>query len=119
MSTEALTYRELAERLGIKPESARKMAQRKRWKRVIGNDGCSRVQVPLEALEAPRDVPSPATGDDTRPVTGDSLVRELEVRIEMLKELIAVERRRADAAEVDRDEWRRQAQRGFLARLFG
>ena len=38
METIALTYRELAERLGIKPESARKTAQRRRWHRTTAND---------------------------------------------------------------------------------
>ena len=59
METIALTYRELAERLGIKPESARKTAQRRRWHRTTANDGTTRIHVPVEALGRPRD----STGD--------------------------------------------------------
>lgn len=112
MDTESLTYRELAEMLGVKPESARKTAQRKRWKRVTGNDGLARVLVPIEALARPQDVP------EDIPVDSHPL-QELEGRIEILKELVAAERRRADAAEADRDAWRDQAQRSVFRRLFG
>ena len=55
METIALTYRELAERLGIKPESARKTAQRRRWHRTTANDGTTRIHVPVEALGRPGD----------------------------------------------------------------
>lgn len=114
MDTESLTYRELAARLGVKPESARKMAQRKGWKRVPGNDGQARVIVPVETLERSQDSLGDHAGEHP-PV----YVRELEGRIEVLKELVSAERRRADAAEADRDAWRDQAQRGILRRLFG
>lgn len=116
MDTELLTYRELAEKLGVKPESARKTAQRKRWKRVTGNDGLARVAVPVEALMRAQDIPHDVPAD----VSADSpFVRELEAKLELLKELVAAERRRADAAEADRDAWRTEAQRGILRRLFG
>lgn len=114
MDTESLTYRELAARLGVKPESARKTAQRKRWKRVTGNDGLARVIVPVEALArsqgGPEDIPADVAADSDAALEG---------QIELLKELVAAERRRADAAEADRDAWRTQAQRGVLRRLFG
>lgn len=113
MHTESLTYRELATRLDVKVESARRMAQRKGWKRVQGNDGMARVLVPSEALERPEDKRSDDAGDD------HPLRQELEARIEILKELVSAERRRAEAAEADRDAWRSQAQRGFLKCLFG
>jgi predicted nucleic acid-binding Zn-ribbon protein len=116
MEVERLTYRELADRLGVKPESARKTAQRKRWKRDTGNDGLARVTVPIEALQRAQEVPEDAPAD----VAADShALRELEGQIGLLKELVAAERRRADAAEADRDAWRSQAQRGVLRRLFG
>lgn len=114
MDTESLTYRELAARLGVKSESARKTAQRKRWKRVTGNDGLARVIVPVEALARPQDGPEDIPAD----VAADSHAA-LEGQIALLKELVAAERRRADAAEADRDAWRTQAQRGVLRRLFG
>jgi len=114
MDTELLTYRELATRMGVKPESARKTAQRKGWARVQGNDGLARVKVPVEALERPQDAPGDVPADGPAPD-----FRELEGRIEILKELVSAERRRADAAEADRDAWRGQAQRSVFRRLFG
>lgn len=56
--TVALTYAELAEKLGIEVASAKMRARRGRWTRDPGNDGKTRVQVPVEVLdEAPP--PSP------------------------------------------------------------
>lgn len=128
MDTELLTYRELAERLGMKPESARKTAQRKGWHRTVGNDGLARVIVPVEAFDRPE-----RAAEDVPPDNSGALVRELEARIEVLKDLAAsergraeAERRRAEAAEADRDAWRANSetllahsQRGILRRLFG
>lgn len=66
------------------------------------------------------DSPSDSHGDGPTDSHMDSpAVRELEIRIEILKELAAAERRRADAAEADRDAWRDQAQRSVFRRLFG
>jgi hypothetical protein len=46
----SLTYAEMAEALKITPESANRLARRKRWPRVKGNDGRTRVAMPEEAL---------------------------------------------------------------------
>ncbi|WP_425624939.1 hypothetical protein [Agrobacterium radiobacter] len=140
MDIESLTYKELAERLGCKLDSARKMVQRKRWHRVTGNDGTVRIQVPFDALPSPTDNTEDSPKDRYAP---ELLIRELETQIGGLKEIIESERRRADteglraeaegkraeaegkradAAEADRDAWRQQAQqpqRGFLKRMFG
>jgi len=122
-SIETLTYQELAERLGIKVASARKMVQRKRWKRLAGNDGLVRIQVPVDAL-SPKDSPkdgsrdSPSDGHRDSP-TDSPYVRELEVRIEGLKVLVEAERKRADAAELDRDRWHAHALRPWWRRLAG
>src|SRR5689334_9315154 len=56
-----LTYRELAERLGITLEAAQQKARRGRWPRQDGNDGRRLVLVPIAALSPP-----PTDGDDTR-----------------------------------------------------
>jgi hypothetical protein len=53
--------------LGITPASANKLARRKRWPRVPGNDGKARVSVPEEALVR-RDSP-PASPLDVPPVS--------------------------------------------------
>ena len=56
----SLTYAELAEALKITPASANKLARRRRWPRLMGNDGRARVSVPDEALvrqDSPQDMP--------------------------------------------------------------
>ena len=62
---QSLTYAELAEALRITPESANRLARRKRWPRMKGNDGKARASVPEEALirrdgppDSPPDVPT-------------------------------------------------------------
>ena len=57
METVTLTYAELAARLGVKDESARKTAQRRKWRKFKGNDGFTRVEVPLEDLPPPEPPP--------------------------------------------------------------
>jgi hypothetical protein len=65
MTTRAMTYQELGEHLGIEPASAKRLALRRKWAKTIGNDGRSRVTVPLDEL------PERAAGDDA----GDDAVR--------------------------------------------
>jgi hypothetical protein len=48
-----LTYRDLAERLGISVEAAQQKARRGRWQRRDSNDGRRLVLVPYEALDSP------------------------------------------------------------------
>ena len=45
-----LTYRELGERLGIEPDSARARARRRGWRIVLDNHGVARVHVPPSEL---------------------------------------------------------------------
>lgn len=137
MDEEHLTYRQLAERLGVKPDSARKLAQRRRWRRIPGNDGAVRVVVPVEALPVAGEVTPvvapdasggvlAVAGDVTRdvaldvpPVDHEAVARELDLRIEGLRALLAAEGRRADAAESDRDRWHALATRPWWRRLAG
>lgn len=108
METVALTYKELADRLAIKVESARKTAQRKRWNRTTGNDGTIRIHVPLDAF------PSAVEQGDSHRDSPDNPVHiqlaKLEAEITGLKEVLQAERNRTAAAEQDRDAWREQAQ---------
>jgi hypothetical protein len=60
----SLTYADLAQTLRITPESANRLARRKRWPRVKGNDGRTRVY-PRKGLSA-RIVPRSALGTDPR-----------------------------------------------------
>lgn len=125
MTSESLTYHELAERLGVKPDSARKAARRHRWKRSLGNDGLARVLVPLDDLPPSRPSPDPvppgARVDSPPDDLADAslLSRELELRLEGLRALLAAEGRRADAAEADRDRWHALAIRPWWKRLAG
>jgi len=118
MDTESLTYRELAARLGVKVESARKMVQRKRWRRVTGNDGTVRICVPVDALPQPQDM-APDSPKDSPQDSPALYARELEIRIEGLRMLLQAESRRADAAESDRDRWHAMAMRPWWKRLAG
>ena len=87
MSGEWLTYRELAGRLGVSVEAARRRALRARWVRQSGNDGKARVHLP-EDHEIDR---RPDGAPDVRPdasVTNDShaaLVSSLESHINTLR----------------------------------
>jgi hypothetical protein len=67
VETKSLTYEELAQALGIAPASAKRLAIRRKWTKQRGNDGRTRVSVPIEKLEAER----PVTGDSHGDVTGD------------------------------------------------
>ena len=59
--TVALTYAELAARLGIVVPSAKMRARRGKWRREPGNDGRTRVLVPSEVLD---DAPPPLAAVD-------------------------------------------------------
>ena len=69
-----LTYRDLAERLGISVEAAQQKARRGRWSRREGNDGRRLVLVPYEAmggLTIPGTTP-PAMSDTIDPTIPDT-----------------------------------------------
>ena len=118
MESVVLSYDELAERLRINPHSARNLVRRKRWKRTVGNDGKARVTVPMEALTAPSAPPPMAPLSAPSPENESALtIARLEVQIDGLKALVDAERRRADAAEADRDRWHASANRPWWRRF--
>ena len=101
----SLTYAELAESLKITPASANRLARRRRWPRVPGNDGKTRVSVPDEALVRP-DVPLVSPMDSPPDVPPANAVHALLAQVARLEgELVGVRealveaRARADAAE--------------------
>lgn len=118
MTTENLTYKELAVRLGVKQESARKTVQRKRWQRVTGNDGIVRVIVPVDALPQSMDKLSDSHRD-SHSDEGGAIIKELQAKIEGLMQVLDAERQRARAAEQDRDRWHDYAVRPWWKRLAG
>ena len=118
MDALSLTYDEIAERFGITLPSARNLVRRKRWRRTVGNDGRARVDVPTEAVKAPPAVPLEVPPVAPSPVSESALViARLEVQIDGLKALVDAERRRADAAEADRDRWHASANRPWWRRF--
>jgi hypothetical protein len=63
MTTAAMSYDELAQRLGISMPSARRLVQRRRWHKALGNDGKAVVQVPDDFLSQ-RDNAKQAADDE-------------------------------------------------------
>jgi len=98
----SLTYAEMAEALKITPESANRLARRRRWPRVKGNDGRTRVAVPEEALVRP-DSPQVSPTDSPPIVPSDNHVHmqiaRLEGELVGTREALAEARARAGAAE--------------------
>ncbi len=80
MDGQWVTYRDLAVRLGVSVEAARRRALRGKWARMPGNDGMTRVRPPddLSDRRAP-DVRADAVPDNP------ALVTALEGHIETLK----------------------------------
>jgi len=108
----SLTYAELAKALKITPESANRLARRKRWPRVKGNDGRTRVAVPEdfcppdspgEGLNSPGDGPPVSPGDKPPDSPPDNPVHaqiaRLEGELAGMREALAEARARAGAAE--------------------
>jgi hypothetical protein len=102
----SLTYAELGELLKIAPASANKLARRRRWPRVPGNDGKARVSVPEEALvrrdnppDSPPDVPPVSPQDSPPPSPPDNLIKALEGHVTTLREQLAAADARLGAAD--------------------
>jgi hypothetical protein len=132
MSTVAMTYEELAERLRISVPSARRLVLRRRWRKGRGNDGRSVVQVPEEFLQRRDDSRADVTPDDplTAPPADPVTVAEPAGMADLLARLAAVQdkliemARRQGASEAEanalkaqveevrteRDAWRGQAE---------
>ena len=61
MAHEVLTYREIADRLGVSIPAAKMRVKRAQWPVTKGNDGKARVTVPSDALpEAAEVVETPS-----------------------------------------------------------
>lgn len=111
----AMTYDEIAAALGIARDSARRLVRRKGWSRKPGNDGTTRILVPLDELPArtkpedrsgdsPADSPGESPGDSPGP--DQDIVRAMVQVIDGLREELSALRpkaaeREAFAAEVN------------------
>jgi hypothetical protein len=104
--------------LGVDPDSISRRARRAGWSRQPGNDGRTRVAVPLDVLpKSPADVrpkTAPDAEADSPPenradkgghVPGDEsrTIKALEDELATVREALARERERADAAQATAD----------------
>jgi len=125
MTTLALSYDQIAARLGIAVPSARRLVHRKRWSKGKGNDGRAIVQVPAEFFEGREDGPTDSQNDGpadrhrdhpsddlkTVPVPADALSDAMVRLAAAQAELIEMARRlgaaegEAAALRADRDRW--------------
>lgn len=119
-----MSYDEAAAVLGVAPDSVRRMARKKRWKRGTGNDGRGQVEIPEDYLAARPDrrpdappVARPDAREDDRE-DARMLIARLESELAGVRELVAAERRRGDEAvaradriEKERDYWLKEAHR--------
>jgi hypothetical protein len=128
-----MTYAELADVRGISPASAKRLTQRHRWGRQVGNDGVVRVTVPLSALINPMkpkanavtgdtEAMSVATGttssatpsDVAADIAGDvadndtPATARLAEAIEVLRQQLEVANQRADRAEAQAEHERKR-----------
>lgn len=127
---ETLTYREIAERLGLSLDAAKSLGKRRaksgRWQRWTGNDGTARLRVPVSDLVRPEGGPGSNPGGEPRVDPGsdragweayrEAVTREintLHATLDTLRADLDRERQRSDrlAEEVDRErEARKQAE---------
>lgn len=137
--TKLMTYAELGEAIGRSEIAARSIAVRKRWRRVLGNDGKARVAVPIDllaklqakadgrAVEQPE--PEPVDRPDAQPddrSDARALIAMLEARVTeldaevkqgrvaiarvgVLEALLENERERLAEVRQDRDRWHAEA----------
>ena len=120
-ATRWLTYDDMAAALSITPESAKRLAMRRKWPRRQGNDGRALVAVPEDRIAdaATHGTLDEATGDDTptagNVVTGDgggdarALLAYLERRVEELTEELADARTEVRGARFEAESLRTRA----------
>jgi len=107
---ELLTYKEIADRLGIKLPSVRQTVSRRKWRRIKQNDGTVKIEVPSSYLQ--RESVAIDEVIDIN-VDVDSVVdnERLKAENEYLKKRIA-------DLEKDRDRWHLIANKSWFKRLF-
>ncbi len=107
--TEQLTYRQIADRLGLSVDAARARVRRGGWLKITDNSGTVRVSVPADALttpnvqgEQPPEQPEPTTPNST-PTDGvnDELANTLRLAVTTLQRELD---RRAEEAAQDKEE---------------
>ncbi len=120
-ATRWLTYDDMAVALGITPESAKRLAMRRKWPRRPGNDGRALVAVPEDRITdaATHGTPDAAMDDDT-PDTADAIVGDdkrdarallayLERRVDELTDELAEARTEVRGARFEAENLRTRA----------
>jgi hypothetical protein len=102
-----MSYAELGRARGISAASAKRLAIRRRWRRQQGNDGTSRVAVPVTEAVPRETRPGDIASDDTGDITG--VVSGFEAALTVLREQLDAANARADRAEQGRDGERARA----------
>jgi hypothetical protein len=95
-----LTYRELGERLGIEPDSARARARRRGWRVILDNHGIARVHVPPSELpdEPPERGVRAGNGADAEGYVQGTLA-ELSTHLARALDEVREERARVEAVQ--------------------
>ncbi len=108
--TRWLTYDELAEALGIAPDSARRLVARKKWPRKPNNEGRALVAVPAEYLDNRPDA-GPDTGEDAKEDDIPDAAPDITHGVRILSEHIERLERELEAVKGERDTERASAAR--------
>lgn len=108
---ELLSYKDIADRLGIKLPSVRQTVSRRKWRRVKQNDGTVKIEVPLSYLQ--REI---VAVDDNTAVNVDVDVTVEIARLSSENEYL---KKRIDDLESDRDAWKSLALKPFWKRILG
>lgn len=92
MSQNWFTYAEAATVLGIKPDSVKRRAMRKRWPKRMGNDGKARIQMPDAVTnDITSDTTPDITTDKSPPPERDDTRERLaaaETEVRLLREMV-------------------------------
>jgi hypothetical protein len=112
MPDEWLTYREIGARLGLNVEAVRTRVRRAGWRTQPGNDGRTRVLVPVEAVVEPVKPDGEGVNDRVNR-TGDltglvALLTAAEARVSRLERQLEAERDRVNEARSEADQLRRE-----------
>ena len=107
--TVQMTYEDIAAKLKIEVDSARKLVRRRRWKRTTGNDGKTRIEVPLDydwdrGREAPADTPEDTAKEPPNENQVHQMLGRLEGELVGIREVVAAERGRAEVERQRADE---------------
>jgi hypothetical protein len=97
MDAQWLTYRQIAVRLGVSVEAARRRALRGKWARMPGNDGTTRVMLPDDWR--PPGTPDVRDDRDRASSADAATIKALESHVETLKEQVAAAEARLAASD--------------------